>query len=311
MTAGSGDGRASRAGRGIYAAAITPLDGDGRPSKSKLASYCDWLLSSGLDGVAPFGTTGEGNSLPLAFRCAAPEALAAKGIRSDQAILGTGACATDDAVIATRAALDAGFCNTLILPPFYYKGVSDDGLYGHYARLIDRVGEARLRVYFYHFPAMSAVPISVDLVTRLRAEYGEIIAGLKDSSGDLDNTLGYVRAVPDFDVFPSNEGVLVEATAQGCAGIISATTNVAPMLCGQAKHADGSAQETLVARLRGIRGAVSKHSLMAAVKAVEARRSGDASWTAVLPPLLPLTDAALAQLWSDLDTYLEDIGITA
>lgn len=311
MTAGTGDVPGSRAGRGVYAAAITPLDGDGRPDAAKLAAYCQRLLAAGLDGVAPFGTTGEGNSLPLAFRCAAPETLAASGIRGDQAILGTGACATDDAVIATRAALDAGFCNTLVLPPFYYKGVSDDGLYGHYARLIDRIGDARLRVYFYHFPAMSAVPISIDLVTRLRAEYGEIIAGLKDSSGDLDNSLGYVRAVPDFDVFPSNEGVLFEATRDGCAGIISATTNVAPMLCRKAKVADGAAQEALVARLSAIRGAVSKHSLMAAVKAVEARRSNDEGWVSVLPPLVPLKAAALAELWSDLDPYLEDIGITA
>ncbi|MEL6233370.1 MAG: dihydrodipicolinate synthase family protein [Pseudomonadota bacterium] len=302
-------GTAGRAKRGIYAAAITPLGADGQPDAAKLAAYCRWLIEAGLDGVAPFGTTGEGNSLPLAFRCAAPEVLAAQGIAGDQAILGTGACATDDAVAATRAALDAGFCNTLVLPPFYYKGVSDEGLYSHYARLIDRIGDARLRVYFYHFPAMSAVPISVDLVTRLRDAYGVIIAGLKDSSGDLENALSYVRAVPEFDVFPSNEGVLIEATQQGCAGIISATTNVAPMLCRQAREAEGAAQEALVARLRAIRGAVSKHSLMAAVKAIQARRSEDAGWAAVLPPLVPLSAAAAVQLWSDLAPHLEEIGI--
>ena len=301
----------TRAKKGIYAAAATPLNSDGAPDGDKLASYCSWLIAQGLDGVAPMGTTGEGNSLPLSFRLALPAKLADAGLSSDQVIMGTGACSVSDAAAATRASLDAGFNSVLVLPPFYYKGVSDTGLYGYYARLIDLVGDARLRVYFYHFPAMSMTPISVELIQLLRGEFGLLIAGLKDSSGDMQGTLRFAKAVADFDVFPSNEGSLIEAVAGGCAGIISATTQVAPALCRATVNAAGAEKELLLSALRDVRAAVSKHSLMAAVKEVQALRSGDAGWRAVLPPLVPLSPQAAADLKSDLDVLADRAGALA
>ena len=151
----------SKARRGIYAAAVTPFDDQGGVDAGKLVAYCRHLVSDGgCDGVAPTGTTGEGNSIAASDRLALPAAFANAGFDTDQVIFGTGACASQDAVAYTRASLEAGFPNVLVLPPFYYKNPSDDGLYAYYARLIDRVNSDALRIYLYHFPQMSMTPLS-------------------------------------------------------------------------------------------------------------------------------------------------------
>ncbi|KIT17580.1 dihydrodipicolinate synthase family protein [Jannaschia aquimarina] len=298
-----------KARRGVYAAAITPLGPDGRPDTGKLVAYCKRLIADGLDGVAPVGTTSEGNSTPMDWRLRLPEALAEGGIAGDRVILGTGACAMDDAAALSKAALDAGFPNVLVLPPFYYKNVSDEGLFAAYARLIERVGSDALRVYLYHFPQMSQTPISVALVQRLKAAFGPVIAGLKDSSGDYAGSLAFAEAADDFDVFPSNEGVLVDALARGCGGVISATTQVAPGLVRRTLEASGADRDRLQALLTEVRKAVSAYQLMAAVKEVEALRSGDPAWRAVLPPLVSLTEAQRAGLARDLAALPAEAGI--
>ena len=281
----------TKARRGVYAAALTPVGADGRPDTNSWAAYCADLLRRGLDGVAPLGTTGEGVSLPYEWRLAAPEALAAAGLPADRVILGTGAAATDDAIAFTRAGLSVGYGNALALPPFYLKGVSEDGVYAHYARLIDGVNDDRLRLYLYHFPQMSQVPIPISLIRRLRAAYGPIIAGLKDSSGDFAGTLDFVSAVDDFDVFPSNEGVLLEGRAKGCAGVISATTNASAELVRMTLDASGAEQADLQDALTEIRQIIARYPLSAALKEVEATVSGDETWRAVFPPLVPLDEA--------------------
>ncbi|MDQ0137750.1 4-hydroxy-tetrahydrodipicolinate synthase [Neorhizobium galegae] len=297
-----------RVKKGIYSAAVTPLNKDGRPDAGKLSAYCRWLVDQGLDGVAPIGTTGEGNSTSLAFRCEIPEALAAVGLQADQVLLGTGACAVEDAIVATRASLAAGFPNVLVLPPFYYKGIGDGGLYNYYARIIETVADPRLNLYFYHFPQVSMTPISIDLIARLRSKFGSVIAGLKDSSGDLKGSLQFAASIEDFDVFPSNEGFLAEALKGGCAGIISATTQVTPALCRSAMLAEGDERASFCAALSAVRGVVAKHSLMAAVKEIQAWRSGDAGWKALLPPLEPLTPEASSQLRQELEALREQTG---
>ncbi len=299
----------TKARRGVYAAAITPLDASGRPDTEKLLGYCQSLITSGLDGVAPIGTTGEGNSLPFDWRIGFPAACAQAGLAPDRVIFGTGACATDDAVALTRAVVDAGFANVLVLPPFYLKSVSDDGLFAYYARLIEQVGSDDLRVYLYHFPQMSQTPISIPLIQRLRAEFGPVIAGLKDSSGEYAGTLAFKDAVPDFDVFPSNEGVLVDALAQGCAGVISATTNCAPGLARRTLSATGEDQTNAQALLKSVRETVSRYPLSAAVKEVQALRSGDDQWRAVFPPLVALSEAQRAALSDDLAALPAETGV--
>ncbi len=291
----------TKAKKGVYAASITPVGADGEPDSGKLVKYCRWIIDKGLDGVAPLGTTGEGNSLPLKFRLALPEAFAKADFASDQVIFGTGSCAAGDAIEATTAAINAGFNNVLVLPPFYFKNVSDDGIYAYYARLIEGVGNDRLRIYLYHFPLMSMTPISISLIRRLKKDFGPIIAGLKDSSGDFSGALEFVAASDDFDVFPSNEGVLLEALTKGCAGIISATTNASAALAHQTLSAPGEEAKKLQEILTAVRVVISKHPLSASLKQIEAWRSGDNSWLPVFPPQVGLTKEQAEELRSDLE----------
>ena len=298
-----------KARKGVYAAAITPAAADGSPDTAKLIAYCKRLIGEGLDGVAPTGTTGEGNSLPFGWRLRLPGQLAQASLPPDRVILGTGSCAADDAVALTKAGVDAGYPNALVLPPFYLKNVSDDGLFAYYARLIEGVGSDALRVYLYHFPQMSQTPISIPLIQRLKSEFGPIIAGLKDSSGDYEGSLAFAGAADDFDVFPSNEGVLVDALAKGCGGVISATTNVSAGLARRTLSASGAERARLQDLLNQVRQTIAKYPLSAAIKQVEAWKSGDDTWCDVFPPLVTLSDAQKASLRAELEALPAETGV--
>lgn len=296
----------TKAKRGIYAAAITPFQEDGSVDVAKLIAYCQHLMKDGgCDGVAPTGTTGEGNSISYRDRIALPGAFAEAGFDPARVLFGTGSCAAQDAVEVTRAAVEAGFANVLVLPPFYYKNPSDDGLHAYYARLIEKVGDDRLRVYLYHFPQMSMTPFSVDLVKRLKADFGPVIAGLKDSSGDLSQSLAFAEATGgvdgDFDVYPSSEAFVFDGLDGGCAGIISGSTNVTANLVQAALSAEGAARSSALETVKTARATASKYPLMAAMKQLEAWRTGDESWTRMAPPLVPLTEAQKAGLKADMD----------
>ena len=261
------------------------------------------ITDGGCDGVAPTGTTGEGNSISFRQKLELAGAFAEAGFDPNRAIFGTGACATQDAIDLSRAALDAGFPNVLVLPPFYYKNPSDEGLYRYFAQLIETIGDDRLRVYLYHFPQMSATPIPVDVAVRLKKDFGAVVAGLKDSSGDMSQALAFASATggvdADFDVYPSSESFLFEGLDGGCAGIISGSTNAFANYV-QAGRKDGrdSAAFDLV---KSARATASKYPLMAAMKQIEAWRSGDDSWTRMAPPLVSLSEDQKASLKADID----------
>lgn len=294
----------TKAIRGIYAAAISPFKEDGSLDTAKLISYCEHLVTDGgCDGVAPTGTTGEGNSISFRQRVELPGAFADAGFDPARAIFGTGSCATQDAIDLSSAAIDAGFPNVLVLPPFYYKNPSDEGLYAYFSQLIEKVGDDRLRVYLYHFPQMSMTPIPVDVVVRLKKAFGPIVAGLKDSSGDLSQSLAFAEATggvdADFDVYPSSEAMLFDGLAGGCAGIISGSTN-AFAVHSQAAKADGP-DSAAFAMVKAARATAGKYPLMAAMKQLEAWRTGDDSWTRMAPPLVPLTDEQKANLKADVE----------
>lgn len=296
----------SKARRGIYAAAITPFDDNGRVATEKLLAYCQHLLSDGgCDGVAPAGTTGEGTSIAMVDRLALPAAFAEAGIDRDRVIFGTGAPSLPDCIALTRAGCDAGFLNALVLPPYYYKGPSDDGIFAYYATLIEQIGRDDLRVFLYHFPQLSQVPFSTDLVLRLRAEFGPIIAGLKDSSGDFAQTAAFIEATggveEDFNVFPSSEAFLWDGLSIGSAGIISGSTNITARLVQVAKAAaEGAERDAAMDVVRKARATAEKYPLMAAMKTAEAWRSGDDGWLRMQPPLLPLNEDQRAALREDL-----------
>lgn len=296
----------TKARRGIYAAAVSPFNADGSLDQAKLLDYCQYLLTDGgCDGVAPTGTTGEGTSIALSDRLALPDVFAAAGVAPDQVIFGTGAPALPDCVAMTRAAVEAGFINVLVLPPYYYKGPSDEGLFAHYATLIDQIGRDDLRIFLYHFPQMSQVPLSVDLVLRLRAEFGPVIAGLKDSSGDFEQSRAFIEATggvgSDFDVYPSSEAFLWDGLSIGSAGIISGSTNIFARKVQKARNTpEGTARDAAMDAVRAARATAAKYPLMAAMKTAEAWRSGDDSWLRMQPPLVPLSDDQKTALRADL-----------
>lgn len=295
-----------KARRGIYAAAVSPFKRDGALDHEKLLGYCQYLLTDGgCDGVAPTGTTGEGTSVPMVDRLALPEVFANAGIARDRVIFGTGAPSAGDCVALSRAAVDAGFVNVLVLPPYYYKNVSDDGLFAYYANLVEKIGRDDLRIYLYHFPQMSQTPLSTELVLRLRAAFGPIIAGLKDSSGDFEQSRAFVAATggieSDFDIYPSSEAFLWDGLSIGTAGIISGSTNITANLVQTARHApEGAAREAAMQIVCDARTMASKYPLMAAMKTAESWRSDDESWLEMAPPLLPLTDAQKSAFKVDL-----------
>ena len=296
-----------KARRGIYAAAVSPFDADGSLNTSKLIAYCQHLLSDGgCDGVAPTGTTGEGTSIAMRDRLALPAAFAAAGIETDRVIFGTGAPASGDCVELTRAALESGYKNVLVLPPYYYKGVSDDGLFSYYANLVEKISSDDLRIYMYHFPQMSQVPLSAALVTRLRAEFGPIIAGLKDSSGDFEQSRAIIEATggvaEDFDVYPSSEAMLWDGLAIGSAGVISGSTNAFGAMAQKAlQAAEGEERDAAMKVVIAARTMASGYPLMSAMKRIEAWRIGDEDWTRMAPPLVKLTVEQEKGLRADLD----------
>lgn len=298
----------AQAKKGIFAAAITPIAG-GEPDGPKLVRYCRQLIADGCDGVAPLGTTGEANSLPYQFRLRTPELFAKAGFAGDEVLFGTGAAALADAQAFTRAAVESGFPNVLVLPPFYFKNVSDDGLYAYYSRIIDAVGSSELRVFLYHFPQMSAVPITLELVRRLRAAFGPVIAGLKDSSGDFSNSANFITSIPDFAVYPSSEGVLLKALEIGAAGVISATTNASAGLARRTLQAEGQEKLELQEALAELRTTIQTYPLSAALKRIAAWRFGDPSWAEVLPPLRGLSAKEEGELRSRLMSLNGKTGI--
>ena len=281
---------------GVLVPALTPFGRDLAPDAAKLGRYCRWLLDQGANGLAVFGTTSEANSLALEERRSLLESLIESGVPADRLMPGTGLCALPESVALTRHAVAAGCGGVLMLPPFYYKGVGDDGLFGSYAEVIERVGEADLRIYLYHFPAMSGVPITLDLVERLIATYPETVVGLKDSSGDIANTLALLRRFPGFSVFPGSEKLLFEALGHGAAGCISATANVNVGPIRRLIDAyPGPAAEALHGAVSRLREAIEGRPMVPALKALLAHASGDADWSIVRPPLAPLdADAAAA-----------------
>jgi len=283
--------------RGVYAAVLTPFTESLEPDLDRFVAHGKWLLANGCDGLAPLGTTGEANSLSMAQRLAMIEAAARGGLPMAQCIFGTGSCALADAVALTRAAVEAGGGGALLLPPFYYKNPSEDGLFAFFSEVVQRVGDARLRLYLYHYPQLSAVPITIPLVARLKRAYGDTITGLKDSSGDWQNSAAFLREFPGFGVFSGSEEFLLPNLRAGGVGCISASTNITAPLAHPVYAAwrQGEA-EGLQRGLTEVRLIFQAYPLQAALKEVMALITGDARWRVLMPPNRSLAPADRAEL---------------
>ena len=277
--------------RGVLSPVVTPFTADLRPDAARLARHCRWLLASDV-GLAVFGTNSEGNSLTVAEKLALLDALVEAGIPAARMMPGTGTCALPDTVELTRRAVAHGCGGVLMLPPFYYKDVSDDGLFASYAEVIERVGDARLRVYLYHIPQVSRVPLGLALIDRLLQRYPGTVAGIKDSSGDWNNTQAMLERFQPrgFDVFSGSETFLLATLRAGGAGCISATANVNPAAIAQLdrqwRELDADARQ---AALDGVRAAFQKFPMIPALKAAIGHFSDDDAWPTVRPPLIALT----------------------
>lgn len=274
--------------KGVLSPVVTPFDSDLRPDSQRWIAHCRWLLSQQC-GLALFGTNSEANSLSVAERLALLDEIAASGLETARMMPGTGACSIPDAVELTKKAADIGCGGVLMLPPFYYKGVSDEGLFRYYSEVIERVGSAELRIYLYHIPQVAQVPIGLDLIERLLRAYPGTVVGIKDSSGEWSNTQAMLERFDDFAVFAGSEAFLLRTMQAGGTGCISATANINPAAIHalyanwQADDAD-ERQQALV----DFREAIAQLPMIPALKATIATVSGDDGWARVRPPLVEL-----------------------
>ena len=288
---------------GVLSPVVTPFKPDLSPDPERFVRQCRWLLSQNV-GLAVFGTNSEANSLSVEEKIDLLDRLVGAGVDPARMMPGTGCCALTDSVRLTAHAVKLGCGGVLMLPPFYYKGVSDDGLFRNFAEVIERVGEARLRVYLYHIPPVAQVPITLSLVERLVKAYPTQTAGMKDSGGDWKNTQAFLDTFAEagFDIFPGAETFLLQGMRHGGAGCISATANVNPAAIARLydtwRGADAEAQQK---RLDEVRGTFAKFPMIPALKAAVAHYGGDPSWKTVRPPLVALTPEQSGALVRELD----------
>ncbi len=305
--------------RGVLAPVATPFKADLSPDRERFVRHCRWLLSQNC-GLAPFGTTSEANSMSTDERISLLDALVAAGIDPSRMMPGTGCCSIVETVALTAHAVKHDCAGVLMLPPFYYKNVSEEGLYRYFSEVVQRVGDARLRIYLYNIPPVAIVGITPRLVERLLKAYPSAIAGMKDSSGDWNNTKTFLDAFAEtassaqtgFDVFVGSETFLLANMRNGGAGTISATANVNPAaiyeLYTVAPKAFGAVSvdvdlEPQQARLNVVREVFSNTkfpSMIAALKQSIAIYANDPEWARVRPPLVELTTAQAKLLAAEL-----------
>ncbi len=298
-------GRQAAAARlgGVLAPVLTPFRSDLLPDGERLLRHGRWLLAHGCAGLAVFGTTSEANSLSVEEREALLDQLVEGGLDPARLMPGTGCCALTDTVRLTRRAVARGCGGVLVLPPFYYKGVSEDGLFRSFAEVVERVGDARLRMYLYHIPPVAQVPISPPLIERLLRAYPGQVAGIKDSSGDWAHTqaLHAAFAGRGFDVFVGSERFLLANMRQGGVGCITATANVNPAAIDRLYREWRSPEaDRLQEGLNAVRGAFERLPVIPALKAVVASHAGDPAWATVRPPLVALAPDRAGALVAEL-----------
>jgi 4-hydroxy-tetrahydrodipicolinate synthase len=282
--------------RGVFCAALTPVTEALAPDHALFVAHCRRLLAEGCDGIALLGTTGEANSFSSDERRGLLEAVVAAGLAPDRLLPGTGVPALSETVALTRHALSLGVTTVVMLPPFYYKGVTEDGLFAAYAEVVERVADPRLRVVLYHIPQMSAVPIPFPVIARLRAAYPGIVTGIKDSAGDLAHMKALVANFPGLAVLAGADPLMLPLLKAGGAGCITATSNlVAGDLAFVFRHhADAALTaevEAAQARIVAARNRASRFAQIASLKLLLADRTGQPGWHRLRPPLLPLNQA--------------------
>lgn len=277
---------------GVLAAVPTPFDSDFEPDFDLFMEHCEWALAEGCNGLNVLGSTGEANSQSAQVRAEIMQAVAATSLRNHALMVGTGTPALGDTIELTALAAGLGFDAALILAPYYYVPVSDDGLFDYFSCVINAISDSDIGIYLYNFPQMTGITFSPQLVGRLIEAYPNHMRGMKDSSGDLEyaqhmsSTYGAV-----FDVFPGSEAPLPDAVKYGYAGCVSASVNATAALAARIwQHRDAPAEQDVI-KLRALRAEIQSVPMAAAVKTLVAQRTGDAEWLRMLPPLSELNAA--------------------
>ena len=297
----------ARPAHGVWSPVLTPLTEDSSIDAERFVEHAGWLLEQGCHGLAVFGTTGEATSFSVGERTALLDAAIDAGLPADRLMVGTGCCAVTDAITLSRHALARGCKRLLMLPPFYYKGMSDDGLADSYVRIIEGVGDADMRLFFYHFPRLSGVPITLGLIERVVARCPEVVAGVKDSSGDWESTRAFLAHFGHLAIFPGSESLLLRGLRAGGAGCITASANfsaaaargVFDAWCAGEPDVDERDE-----RMREIRTTLEAFPMVPALKHLTAHYRNHPGWRRVRPPMQSLPDDTGA----DLRTRLERLG---
>src|SRR5256885_9076702 len=284
---------------GVLAPVVTPFKADLSPDRQRLIAHCQWLLSQNC-GLAVFGTNSEANSMAAHERSTLLDALIAAGIDPSRMMPGTGCCSITETVALTADAVNHGCAGVVMVPPFYYKNISEEGLYRYFSEVVQRVADTRLRIYLYHIPPVAVVGITPRLVERLLNAYPDAIAGMKDSSGDWNNTKTFLDAFADtarpartFDVFVGSDSFLLANMRAGGVGTISATANVNPAAIHKLYKEwntadDADEQQSKLNILRDVFSNRKFPSMIAALKQALAIYRNDLDWARVRPPLVEL-----------------------
>jgi len=291
---------------GVITASLTPLSNDLNINHDKLFQHCNWLMNNGNNGVLLMGTTGEANSFSVDERIELLEELIDRGFPAKKLMVGTGCCNLPETVKLSKHAQSIGVGGVLLLPPFYYKNVSDKGLKQYFDLVINEVADNSVRFYLYHFPKMSMIPFSLKLLEDLISDYPENIIGIKDSGGDFENMKLMIDNFPGFHVFAGTERYLNDILNYGGAGSISASTNLTCNLAGniykswQEKNVDELQNE-----LNGLRGRIEKFPMISIIKQVWFLKSGEKEWLNMRPPNIPVGVEALEEA----ERLLKDLEI--
>ena len=274
---------------GVLSPVLTPFTKDLKPDSRRLVKLCRWLSSQNV-ALVLFGTTSEANSLSLEEKISLLDDLIDAGINPSLLMPGTGCCSLTETVQLTSHAVKLGCKGTLMLPPFFYKDINDDGLFRSYAETIERVGDSALKIYLYHIPPVSGVNISLDLIERLVIRYPNTIVGVKDSSGNWENTQSILeRQWDDFRVFAGSEHFLLQTMRAGGAGCISATANINPnAIYNLYKKWKSNQADDLQKQLNQVRATLESYPMIPALKSVVSYYSNHPDWTIVRPPFISL-----------------------
>jgi len=296
--------------KGVYAASLTPITASLEPNIPELVNHVKWLLESGADGVAILGSTGEANSLTIDQRLNIIKE-STKQLPKEKLMIGTGSCAFQDTVKLTRKSISEGVYTVLVIPPFYYKPLSDESILRFFSELISCIDEPKLRIIFYNFPKLSGYNFSINILKKLKKEFGEIASGIKDSSSEWGNIYNLVHNINDFKIYAGTETFLLDTLKIGGFGCISASANLTSIYCQKVYQAWNNKQIDRAIdaqkKLSNLRKTLEYHPFIPGIKCLLNKHSNSKVWENMLPPIYPLLNNQVNSIENQLKEFGMDL----